>query len=372
MIKESKLTQQQEFQPKEISKSLGLRLKESDLAILNQRFKIDGFENLSDMVKSYLNGEIARSNSNKTDQLLRLLLRLKEKKIVDPLTGEVTPTFYKNTDIDDFRRFLRNRYKYSRYGDDLVKYYQRFSEFFFTKPEIVRAESGRNRSWICDAMRRFGEYYDYKHQNPEMKMLVKEIIERYEINRHMRMHDKVWIADQSYLDTSITKILTIFNKGELSILVRFALFTGLRGEEISYVHQKPICPKLAGCNCENLHIVAKSNGMSVIVINRILGNKRAYFTIVPSKVWLEFRALAKVDYEFRKFAHLQIKEATNGEMTLMDLRKFNYNVNVRAEMKEMGAEVLAGRAKSVSARHYLLNELDELSEQYSRAWQRYR
>jgi len=58
-------------------------------------------------------------------------------------------------------------------------------------------------------------------------------------------------------------------------------------------------------------------------------------------------------------------------MTLMDLCKFNYNINVRSEMKEMGAEVLAGRAKTVSARHYVLNELDELAEQYGRAWQRY-
>jgi hypothetical protein len=40
-------------------------------------------------------------------------------------------------------------------------------------------------------------------------------------------------------------------------------------------------------------------------------------------------------------------------------------------MKEMGAEVLAGRAKTVSARHYVLNELDELAEQYAKAWQRF-
>jgi hypothetical protein len=231
MIKESVLAQQ--VKPAETSRSLGFRMNETELAIINQRFKIDGFKNLSEMAHSYMNGEITKSN--KTDQLSRLLIRLKEKNIVDPLTGEVTPTFYKNIDIDDFRHYLKGKYKYSRYGDNLVKYYQRFAEFFFCKPEIVRAESGRNRSWICDAMRRFGEYYDYKHQNPEMKMLVKEVIERYEINRHMRMHDKVWIADQSYLDTSITKILTTFNKGELSILLRFFLFTGLRGEEISYV-----------------------------------------------------------------------------------------------------------------------------------------
>ena len=369
MIKDSLISQQQQKQPSENSRSIGLRLKENDLAVLNHRFKLDGFENLSDLVRSYLNGEITKSA--KPDLLSRLLLRLKEKNITDPLTGEVNPLFYKKIDLDDFRQYLRTKYKYSKYGDNLVKYYQRFAEFFFTKPEIVRAESGRNRSWICDAMRRFGEYYDYKHQNPEMKMLVKEVIERYEINRHMRTHDKVWIADQSYLDNAIMKILATFDKGELSILIRFALFTGLRGEEISYIHQRPICPKLAGCNCENLHVVSKNNGMSIIVINRIMGQKRCYFTIVPTKLWQEFRASSKADYELRKFAHLQIKEAMKGEMTLMDLRKFNYNINVRSEMKEMGAEVLAGRAKTVSARHYLLNELDELADQYAKAWKRF-
>ena len=81
--------------------------------------------------------------------------------------------------------------------------------------------------------------------------------------------------------------------------------------------------------------------------------------------------MSKADYELRKFAHLQIKEAMKGEITLMDLRKFNYNINVRSEMKEMGAEVLAGRAKTVSARHYLLNELDLLAAQYRKAWEKH-
>jgi len=203
-----------------------------------------------------------------------------------------------------------------------------------------------------------------------MRLLVKEMIERYEINRHMRRHDQVWIADQNYLDTAITKILTTFAKGELAVLLRFALFTGLRGEEISYVHSRSICPKLAGS--ENLHVVNKvNNGISVIVINRNMGQKHCYFTLCPTKVLQEFRALSRADYELRKFAHLQVKESTNGEMAFMDLRKFNYNINSRSEMKELGAEVLAGRARTVSARHYLLNELDILAEQYSHAWQKY-
>jgi len=365
------ITKGQEYRrpAEQTSKTIAVRLNENDLAMLNQRFHIDGFETLSDLVRGYLSGDISRAG--RSDQVERLLMRLKEKNITDPLTGEVTPTFYKNIDIEDFRRFLRSKYKYGRYSDDLVKYYQRFAEFFFIKPEIVMAESGRNRSWICDAMRRFAEYYDYKYQRPEMRMLIREIIERYEINRHMRRHDQVWIADQNYLDSTITKMLTAFPKGELSVLLRFALFTGLRGEEMAYVHTKPICCKLASCNCGNLHVATKTNGVSVVVVNRIVGQKHCYFTIVPTKLWQDFRALSKVDYDFRKFVHLQIKQATNDEVALMDLRKFNYNINVRSEMKELGAEVLAGRAKTVSARHYLLNELDLLAQQYEKAWKQY-
>lgn len=306
------------------TKVVAVRLNETDLAALNQRFHLDGFKSLSDVVRGYLDGEIRRAG--RTDQVEKLFLRLKEKNITDPLTGEITPTFYKNTDIEDFRHYLKSKYKYSRYPDSLVSYYQRLAEFFFTKQEIIRAESGRVRAWICDTMRRYGEYYDFRFQNPEMRLLVKEIIERYEINRNMTTHDKLWLADQNYLDNSITKILATFNKGDLGTLIRFALFTG---------------------------------------------QKHCYFTILPTKLWQEFRALPQADYEIREFAHQQLKNATNGEVALMDLRKFNYNINVRSEMKELGAEVLAGRAKTVSARHYLLNELDLLAEQYARAWKKY-
>ena len=351
----------------EKGRSLGLRLRQEELAALNQLFKIDGFANLSDLVHSYLNGELSKSCN--TVEVDRLLKRLKDRNITDPLTGEVTPTFYKNINVEDFREYLRNMY-HSRYYRDLARYYIRYAEFFFTKPEIIASESGRIRAWICDAMRRFADYYDVKYHNPELRLLVREIIERYRINRHMRMHDKVWIADHNYLDDAVRKVLQTFSRGELAVLVRFALFTGLRGEEIEHVHKTTICTKLAACNCESLHVATKDNGMSVIVINRVLGQKRSYFSIVPTNVWEKFRALPKVNYELRKFAHLQIKEATNG-ISFMDLRKFNYNVNVRSEMKELGAEVLAGRAKTVSARHYLLNELDFLAEQYRKAWEEY-
>ena len=94
MAKENIANVQRPYPYGETSKSVGVRLKESDLAALNQRFRLDGFTNLSDLVRTYLNGELLRSTT--TDHIERLLLQLKDKDITDPLTGDITPTFYKN------------------------------------------------------------------------------------------------------------------------------------------------------------------------------------------------------------------------------------------------------------------------------------
>lgn len=84
------------------------------------------------MVRNYLNGRL--STSGKADQIERLLLRLKERNITDPFAGEISPTFYRNIDVQDFKQYLRGKYKYRKYADDLTRYFQRSAELFFTKP----------------------------------------------------------------------------------------------------------------------------------------------------------------------------------------------------------------------------------------------
>src|SRR6185312_12245841 len=111
------------------------------------------------------------------------------------------------------------RYAYPKHAKDLVRYFERYVEIFFTKPDLIRAESGHKRAWICDAMRRFGEYYDRKFHNPELKLLIQEIIERYELNRKMKIHDRIWISDGDYIKNTIAKILTI--EGEIGVLIKF-------------------------------------------------------------------------------------------------------------------------------------------------------
>ena len=122
-----------------------------------------------------------------------------------------------------------------------------------------------------------------------------------------------------------------------------------------------------GCNCDKLHITHKKDDISIVVLNRIFGQKHSYFTIVPTQLWNKFRSLNKVTKEERNIAHMMIKNQTEGKATLMDLRKFHYNILCRSEMGEIGAEVLAGRAKSISAKHYLIYELDKMSQQYAKS-----
>jgi intergrase/recombinase len=185
----------------------------------------------------------------------------------------------------------------------------------------------------------------------------------------MRIHDRVWLSDEDYLRKMIQSVSEIL--GEMGTLIKFTLYSGLRGEEITYAHSTSICNKLSGCGCQNLHVMDMKDGYSVVLLNRVVGQKHSYFTIISTKLWGCFRSLSKVEYEQRKVAHALLKSHTNGVVAFKDLRKFHYNVLSRSEMKESGAEVLAGRARSVSAKHYLVNEIDKMVEQYDKAWKKY-
>ena len=338
-------------------KSVTVRLKENDVAILNGKLKMNGFKTFSEFIHAWINGKYPIHQ--KDEQIEKLINRMREKDIKDPLTGEFSPTFYKNIDREEMLQELSNKYIYKKHAQDLVRYYERYVDIFFTKPHLIASESGHKRAWICDAMRKFGMYYDRKMHNPELKILIEEIIKRYELNKKMRIHDRVWLADEGFIEAMVRKALEI--DGDIGIIIKFAFFSGLRGEEITYAHEKPICNSLKGCNCDNLHITHKKD-VSIIVLNRIAGQKHSYFTIIPTTIWDMFRALSRVTKGERNIAHMMIKSHTAGKATLMDLRKFHYNILCRSGMGETGAEVLAGRAKSISAKHYLIHELDKLSD----------
>jgi hypothetical protein len=54
----------------------------------------------------------------------------------------------------------------------------------------------------------------------------------------------------------------------------------------------------------------------------------------------------------------------------MDLRKLHYIV-VRNTMDPNETDILAERARTVSAQHYALNQFDKMSEAYKSAWEKF-
>jgi len=68
-------------------------------------------------------------------------------------------------------------------------------------------------------------YYDRKMHNPELKILIEEIIQRYELNKKMLIHDRVWLADEGYIEAMVRKALEI--DGDIGRIIKFASFSGV-------------------------------------------------------------------------------------------------------------------------------------------------
>jgi intergrase/recombinase len=345
---------------------LAARIRREKLAGINRKLDENGFKTVGEFLNAWADGKYPRHQ--KDEQTEKLLDRIRDRGIKDPLTGEFRVDFYKSIDKEDMLKDFYRKYIYKKHARDLVAYYNRYVDIFFTKPHLIQPLSGHVRAWICDAMRRFSEYYDRKYQNPEVKLLIEEVIKRYELNKKMKMRDRVYIADSNFVQDAISKVLEI--QGPMGVIVKFAFFSGLRGEEITHAHQTPICQNLSGCDCEKLHVIEKGKYV-IVVLNRIMGQKRSYFTIVPLDIWSQFRKLEKVSIQERNAVHLLIKSHTSDAVILMHLRKFHYNILCRSEMGEQGAEVLQGRARSISAKHYLIHELDKMVKQYETAMSKF-
>jgi hypothetical protein len=107
------------------------------------------------------------------------------------------------------------------------------------------------------------------------------------------MKDKIYLVNSNYIQTKLKELLSI--PGEIGFIVRIGLLTGLREEELYYIHDKEICNNELGCRCKNLHPIIMDNEMTIIGINWVRANKKAFVTILPTKMWEEFRVIPKFD-----------------------------------------------------------------------------
>ena len=94
-------------------------------------------------------------------------------------------------------------------------------------------------------MRHFGNYYLYRTNNPECKELIEKIINRYGLNIGLDMHQKIYLVDDNFVADKIKNLMAI--QGEIGLTIKVGLFSGLREDEIVYIHDNEICSNLGGC-----------------------------------------------------------------------------------------------------------------------------
>jgi tetratricopeptide (TPR) repeat protein len=182
--------------------------------------------------------------------------------------------FYKQIDVADFLKYLIGRYS-EHTAKCYLSYFDKYSTIFFsTNPhtELLKL-TAHKRSWILQAIKRFGDYYYRKYNNREVVQLIREIIERYELNRDLDMKDRIYLVSPQFVEEKVKKVFDL--PGEIGFTSRLGLVTGLREQELLYIKEKPVCSNGHDCDCENLHLVSCENGMTIIAIGWTRGNKKA-------------------------------------------------------------------------------------------------
>jgi hypothetical protein len=208
------------------------------------------------------------------------------------------------------------------------------------------------RSWILQAIKRFGDYYFRKYNNREVTQLIRQIIERYDLNKDLDMKDHIYLVSPQFIEEKVKKIITL--PGEIGFIARLGLLSGLREQELIYIKEKQVCNNGYGCDCEKLHTVdCKRNEMTIIAIGWTRGNKKALATILPTKYWEKLHNMPKFDYTDIAATHKIMKRDVG--IAYIAMRKIHYNVMRFRDTVYLDEEVLAGRFKSVSAGYYVLH-----------------
>jgi intergrase/recombinase len=251
-----------------------------------------------------------------------------------------------------------------------VNYFDKYATIFFnTNPDVQLLKlAPHKRSWILQAIKRLGDYYYRKYNNREVIQLIREIIERYDLNRDLDMKDRIYLVSPQFVEEKVRKIFEL--PGEIGFISRLGLVTGLREQELLYIKEKQVCVNGYGCDCQELHLVNCKNGMTIIAIGWTRGNKKALATILPTQYWNKLRALSNFDYNDIAATHKIMKRDVGIGYTIM--RKIHYNVmRFRETMGVDEAEVLAGRYKSVSGRYYVLHDPEKFTDKYITAWKNF-
>ncbi|MGD9674205.1 MAG: integrase [Candidatus Nitrosocosmicus sp.] len=346
--------------------SVTARIRRNEQDLFNTQLKRLQCETLNELAKDIIAGKIKRITEDEQIDIMKI--QAQSSGLLTVQSGYYD--FYKKVNSEDFLNWLQENY-HIHTANCYYSYYLRYVDTFFgPKPEVELLKlAPHKRSWILQSVKRFGDFYLSKYGTIEVKQLILRIIERYQLNKNLDMKDRIYLVSPQFISEKIDKIISM--TGEIGFTCRLGLLSGLREQEIFYIKQKDVCMQAYGCDCENLHVVhCNNNNMTVIAIGWTRGNKKAIATVIPTNYWNKLREIPKFDYADVQAAHKILKREAG--IAFIVMRKIHYNVmRFKNSLDLDEAEVLAGRFSSVSARHYVLNDPEKLSNKYVNAWKNF-
>lgn len=346
--------------------SIGASIKKEEIDLFNRQLDNLYCKTMKDLCNLLISGKFKRISDD--EQVQTMNLQLQSSGLVTSQIGQ-NFDFWKQIDDQDLLDWLLGRY-HPHTAKCYYSYYTRYVELFFSPHvdiELFKLAKHK-RSWILQSIKRFGDFYANRYGNKEVRILITRIIERYNLNRDLDQKDRIYLVSPQFVEEKINQVIRM--TGDIGFTCKIGLFSGLRETEICYIKEKEICKQSFGCQCDLLHIVDCKNELTVIAINWTRGQKKALATVIPTQLWNRLRTMEKFDYSDIAAAHKILKRETG--IAYIVLRKIHYNVIRFKNAFDLDeAEVLAGRFKSVSARHYILNDPEKISGKYISAWQNF-
>jgi hypothetical protein len=135
---------------------MNVKVRRDDIPILNQRLKLLGFETLGQLTKELINGTLPHVTED--IQIASLSDNADKSGLKSIFEGGYNSDFYMKANTQDMNNYYLNVRKFHKNTcRDLVSYFKRFRDVFFTqRVDEIRSCTPRVRSKIMDCIRKFG------------------------------------------------------------------------------------------------------------------------------------------------------------------------------------------------------------------------
>jgi hypothetical protein len=173
-------------------KTIGVKVRIGELPLLNRQLARFNYDTLGDLVRGVIAGKITQVTEDEQIEIMKTNLQTSGQ--LTGLSGKPYD-FYKQIDVTDFLKYLKERYS-DHTAKSYVNYFDKYATVFFSpNPDVQLLKlAPHKRSWILQAIKRLGDYYYRKYNNREVIQLIREIIERYDLNRDLDMKDRIYLV----------------------------------------------------------------------------------------------------------------------------------------------------------------------------------